>query len=142
VSINSAELPAIAAVEPMDTAKSAIIPVVVFIVVQIMLAAETIWVIFREELNPWYPGAVPIAGLLSITLLADFALVCSVAATLAVQSIRQSQHVRGRELHAWSDVVQPIIERIDFGADDVDRLGFAELAAELGAGIRPVEHAH
>lgn len=71
VSIIASESPAIGAVEPVDAARSAIIPAAVFIIVEIILVAETISVILLKEFDPRNPGAAPIAVLLSIALLAN-----------------------------------------------------------------------
>jgi hypothetical protein len=92
VSIIAPEPPVIGAIETVDTAKLAIVPVAVFIIVEIMVVAETIWVILLKGVDPQNPGAAPIAMLLSMALLANLGLVCSIAAASAANSVRQSRH--------------------------------------------------
>jgi hypothetical protein len=81
-----------AAVETAESAGAgpAILPVAAFIVVQILLAAETIWVILLKEMAPRSPAAAPLAILLSVALLANLGLVCSAAAAVAADAIRRS----------------------------------------------------
>ncbi len=80
------------------TVKPAILPAAVFITVEIVLVAETISVILLRELDPRNPGAVPIAILLSVALLANLGVVCSVAAAIAADSVRRSDRARARAL--------------------------------------------
>ena len=87
---------AIGATEKAGNAKPAILSAAVFIIVEVVLVAETIAVILLKEIDPRNPGAAPIAILLSMTLLANLGLVCSVAATIAANSIRQLNHQRTR----------------------------------------------
>ncbi len=102
VSIIASESPAIGAVEPVDAARSAIIPAAVFIIVEIILVAETISVILLKEFDPRNPGAAPIAVLLSIALLANLGLVCSIAAASVAKSIPRSEYEEGPPLSGWS----------------------------------------
>ena len=78
--------------------KSAIVPAAVFIIVEIVLVAETISVILLDEIDPEKAGAAPIAIFLSIALLANLGVVCSVAAAIAANSARQSKHEGARAL--------------------------------------------
>ncbi|MGO8939008.1 MAG: hypothetical protein ACLQLO_18485 [Mycobacterium sp.] len=77
---------AIGATEKAGNAKPAILSAAVFIIVEVVLVAETIAVILLKEIDPRNPGAAPIAILLSMTLLANLGLVCSVAATIAAMA--------------------------------------------------------
>jgi hypothetical protein len=82
-----------AAVETAESAGAvgpAILPVVAFIVVEILLAAETIWVILLKDIALRSPAAAPLAILLSVALLANLGLVCSAAAAVAADAIRRS----------------------------------------------------
>ncbi|HTX96882.1 MAG TPA: hypothetical protein VME67_19730 [Mycobacterium sp.] len=91
-SITGSEAPAAGeAAETVDTVRRATLPAGIFIVVEILLAAETIVVILLGEMDPRNPGAAPIAILLSVALLANLGLVCSVAAVLAADSVRRSR---------------------------------------------------
>jgi hypothetical protein len=102
VSIIASEQPAIGSVEPVDAARSAIIPAAVFIIVEIILVAETISVILLKEFDPRNPGAAPIAVLLSIALLANLGLVCSIAAASVAKSVPRSEYEEGPPLSGWS----------------------------------------
>jgi hypothetical protein len=66
-----------------------------------VLVAETISVILLDGIGPGKAGAAPIAILLSIALLANLGLVCSVAASIAASSARQSKHEGARALSGW-----------------------------------------
>jgi hypothetical protein len=98
VSIIASAPPAIGAAEPVGTAKSAIVPAAVFILVEIILVAETVSVILLKEIDSGNPGAAPIAVLLSIALLANLGLVCSIAAASVANSVRQSKYDEGPTL--------------------------------------------
>lgn len=98
ISIIAFEPPAIGAAETVDTGKPAIVPAAVFIIVEIILVAETISVILLKEIDPRNPGAAPIAILLSMALLANLGLICSIAAASAANSVRQSKHGGDRAL--------------------------------------------
>ena len=89
---------AIGAVETVGIVKPAIVSAAVFIIVEIVLVAETIAVILLKEIDPRNPGAAPIAILLSMALLANLGLVCGIAATIAANSVRQSKRERARAL--------------------------------------------
>ena len=89
---------AIGAVEKVGIVKPAIVSAAVFIIVEIVLFAETIAVILLKEIDPRHPGAAPIAILLSMTLLANLGLICGIAATIAANSVRRSKHERARAL--------------------------------------------
>jgi len=96
VSIIGPQSRAIGAVEMVGIVKPAIVSAAVFIIVEIVLVAETIAVILLKEINPRHPGPAPIAILLSMTLLANLGLVCGIAATIAGNSVRRSKHERAR----------------------------------------------
>jgi hypothetical protein len=98
VSISGPQSRAIGAVEKVGIVKPAIVSAAVFIIVEIVLFAETIAVILLKEIDPRHPGAAPIAILLSMTLLANLGLVCGIAATIAANSVRRSKHERARAL--------------------------------------------
>jgi hypothetical protein len=68
------------AAEAVRGRRPAMVPVAVFIMVEIMLAADTISVIFLGELDPRNPGTAPVAMLLCTALLANLGLVCGLAA--------------------------------------------------------------
>jgi hypothetical protein len=102
VSIIASEPPAIGTAEPVDSARSAIIPAAVFIIVEIILVAEAISVILLKEIDLRNPAATPIAILLSMALLANLGIVCSMAAASAANSIRRPEYWEP----AWSAVVE------------------------------------
>ena len=89
VSIIASEPPAVGTAGPIDSARSALIPAAVFIVVEIILVAEAISVILLKEIDLRNPAATPIAILLSMALLANLGIVCSMAAASAANSIRK-----------------------------------------------------
>ena len=60
VSITASEPPATGAAQTVDIGKRAIVPAAVFVIVEIMLVAETILVILFKELDPRNPGTAPI----------------------------------------------------------------------------------
>jgi hypothetical protein len=83
--------PAIRTDQIVETGKSPWVLAAVFIVVEIVLMAETISVILlggREQPNP---GVTPIAILLSTALLANLGLVCSFIAASAASAVRRSR---------------------------------------------------
>jgi hypothetical protein len=98
VSITASGQTAIEASETVDTVKPAIVPAAVFIIVEVVLVAETISAILLNELDPRNPGAAPITILLSVALLVNLGLVCSVAAAIAAESVRRSNRARVRAL--------------------------------------------
>jgi hypothetical protein len=98
VSITASGQTAIEASERVDTVKPAILPAAVFIIVEVVLVAETISVILFKDMDPRNPGAAPITILLSVALLANLGLVCSVAAAIAAESVRRSNRARARAL--------------------------------------------
>ncbi|MGO9156613.1 hypothetical protein [Mycobacterium sp.] len=71
--------------------KRAIALAAVFIIVETVLVAETIWVILFNEIDVGNPWSAAIGILLSIALLANLGIVCGVAATGAAESARQSK---------------------------------------------------
>ncbi len=73
-------------------------PAAVFIVVEIVLVAETVSVILLDEVDPRNPGAAPIAILLSVALLANLGLVCGVAAAIAADSARRLRRAEASAL--------------------------------------------
>ena len=98
MSIIAFEPPAIGIAETVDAGKPAIVPAAVFIIVEIVLVAETISVILLKEIGPLNQGAAPIAILLSMALLANLGLICSIAAASAANSVRQSKQGGARAL--------------------------------------------
>jgi hypothetical protein len=102
VSIITSEPPAIGTAEPVDSARSAIIPAAVFIIVEIILVAEAISVILLKEIDLRNPAATPIAILLSMALLANLGIVCSMAAASVANSIRKPEYGEP----AWSVVIK------------------------------------
>jgi hypothetical protein len=119
--------PAIAAAKAVD--KSAIVPAAVFIIVEIVLAAETISVILLDGIGPGKAGAAPIAILLSIALLANLGVVCSVAAAVAANAARQSKHKVARAPSGWLHAVSSSAEGIDFAAGYTGGVDVAAAAA-------------
>ncbi|OBH05106.1 hypothetical protein A5696_02865 [Mycobacterium sp. E2699] len=95
VSIRGSRPRALKAGEPARTVKRAVLPAAVFIVVEILLAAETLWVLLLGELDPRSPAAAPLAILLSVALLANLGLVCSAAAAVAADAIRRADRELG-----------------------------------------------
>jgi hypothetical protein len=81
--------------------RPAILPSAVFIVVEIVLVAETVLVILLKELDARDSGAGPIAILLSIALLANLGLVCSMVAAITGDAVRHWKRERARELSGW-----------------------------------------
>jgi hypothetical protein len=106
VSIGASEPPAIGAAETVDTGKTAIVPAVAFIIVEIVLVVETISVILMKEIDPRNPGAALIAILLSMALLANLGVVCGIAAARAAESVRQSKRRVAYAVSDWSGVVR------------------------------------
>jgi hypothetical protein len=106
VSIIGPQSRAIGAVEMVGIVKPAIVSAAVFIIVEIVLVAETIAVILLKEIDPRHPGAAPIAILLSVTLLANLGLVCGIAATIAANSVRLSKHERARALRGGAEGIE------------------------------------
>ena len=124
VSITASEPPATGTAEAVDTGKPAIVPAAVFIIVEIMLVAETISVILLKEIDPRNPGAAPIAILLSMALLANLGLICSIAAAIAANSVQQSKQGGTRAGSGWIPVVRASEERIDSASADIAGVDF------------------
>jgi hypothetical protein len=125
MSIIAFEPQAIGTAEAVDIGKQpAIVPAAVFIIVEIMLVAETISVILLKEIDPRNPGAAPIAILLSVALLANLGLICSIAAASAANSVRQSKHGGTRAGSGWIPVVRASEERIDSAPADFAGVDF------------------
>jgi hypothetical protein len=78
--------------------RSPILPAAVFIVVEIVLAAETVSVVLLKELDSRNAGAAPLAILLSVALLANLGLVCTMAAAITGDAVRHWKRERAREL--------------------------------------------
>jgi hypothetical protein len=93
VSISASRPTAAETSEPVARRGTAILPAAAFIVVEILLAAETIWVILLQEINPRSPAAAPLAILLSVALLANLGLVCGAAAAITASPFRRSNRV-------------------------------------------------
>ena len=121
VSITAWGPTAIEDAETVDNVKPAILPAAVFIIVEIVLVAETISVILLKEMDPRNPAAAPIAILLSVALLANLGLVCSVAAASAADSVRRSNRARARALSGRFAAVGAPAEGTD--SADVDLAG-------------------
>lgn len=98
VSITVSEGTSIEAPEMVDGVKRAILPAAVFIIVEILLVAETILVILRKDIDRGNPAAAPITILLSLALLANLGFVCGLAAATAGESIRRSNRARAGAL--------------------------------------------
>ncbi len=90
MSITASRPAAVETGEPVGAVRPAILSAAAFIVVEILLAAETISVILFREADPRTPAAVPLAILLSVALLANLGLVCGAAAAVAAGMIRRS----------------------------------------------------
>ncbi len=103
MSIMALEPPAVSVAETVDTARRAIMPAALFIIVEIVLVAETISVILLKEFDLQNPATTPIAILLSTALLANLGIVCSMAAASATNSIRRLVYVEP----AWSEPAMP-----------------------------------
>ena len=120
VSISASEPPAIAAAEPVDTGKAALVPAAVFILVEILLAAETISVILIKDIDSRNPGAALIDILLSVALLANLGIVCGIAAARAAGAVRQSRHSSAAALAHAQDPVPGAIDTYAVAADYFD----------------------
>jgi len=96
MSISDLPRAAVDSVDTVYTLRPAVWPAAAFIMVEIILVAETISVMLLKELDPTKPGAAPVAVLLSIALLANLGVVCTVAAASAARSVR-----RARLEEAW-----------------------------------------
>jgi hypothetical protein len=83
--------PAISTDEIVETGKSPWVLAAVFIVVEILLMAETISVILLGGSGERNPGVAPIAILLSTALLVNLGLVCSFIAASAASAVRRSR---------------------------------------------------
>jgi hypothetical protein len=83
--------PAVRTDEIVETGKSPWVLAAVFIVVEIVLMAETISVILLGGSEQRSPGITPIAILLSAALLANLGLVCSFIAASAASAVRRSR---------------------------------------------------
>jgi hypothetical protein len=114
------------ATETVDRSKPAIVPAAVFIIVEIMLAAETISVILLKEIDPRNPISAPIAILLSTALLVNLGFVCSMAAAMAASSVRQRKRERARALNRCFAAVGASGEGIESAAGDISGLSDAE----------------
>jgi hypothetical protein len=114
------------AAETVDRSKPAIVPAAVFIIVEIMLAAETISVILLKEIDPRNPISAPIAILLSMALLVNLGFVCSMAAAMAASSVRQRKRERARALNRCFAAVGASGEGIESAAGDISGLSDAE----------------
>lgn len=75
---------------PLDLVRGAILPLALFILAEIMLVAETISVILFGGMDFQNPGATTIAVLLSVALLANLGLVCTMAAAFAADSVKRA----------------------------------------------------
>jgi hypothetical protein len=83
--------PAIRTGETVETDKSPFVLAAVFILVEIVLMAETISVILLGGSEQRNPGVTPIAILLSTALLANLGLVCSFIGASAASAVRRSR---------------------------------------------------
>ena len=124
VSITASEPPATGAAQTVDIGKRAIVPAAVFVIVEIMLVAETILVILFKELDPRNPGTASITILLSIALLANLGLVCGIAAAIAANSVRQSTQGGTRAGSGWLRLVRAGEERIDSASVEIAGVDF------------------
>lgn len=97
--------PTIGTDETAETGKSAIVLAALFIVVEILLMAETIGVILHEGSEDRYPGQAPVAILLSTALLANLGLVCTVIAGSAANVVRRSRRAEVISAAMFSAVI-------------------------------------
>jgi hypothetical protein len=131
VSIIASGPPAIGAAEPVAVVRSALVPAAVFILVEIMLVADTVSVILLKEIDPRKSGVAPIAILLSMALLANLGLVCSVVAASVAKSVRRS---KWENVLALSDRVDAF-EGVESAAEDVAEVMTGALLTNLRAAI-------
>jgi hypothetical protein len=123
--------PAIGAGEIVETGKSALVLAAIFIVVEIVLMAETISVILLEGSERRNPGAAPIAILLSAALLANLGLVCTFIAASAASAVRRSRLVGAIPVASFAavsssgavDVVGPAADRGNAGSSNIPTSG-------------------
>jgi hypothetical protein len=81
-----------------DVSITTVLPAAAFILVEIILVAETISVILLQETDPRNPGAAPVGVMLCVALLVNLGVVCTVAAAIAAESVRRSERARARYL--------------------------------------------
>ena len=119
MSITALEQTASEVPERVDTVKPAILPAAVFIIVEVVLMAETISVILLKDMDTRNPGASTIAILLSVALLANLGLVCSMAAAIAAQSVRRWNRARARAFSGSFPAASAPVAGVDSEQDDV-----------------------
>jgi hypothetical protein len=112
--------PAITTDEIVETGKSPWVLAAVFIVVEIVLMAETISVILLGGSEQLHRGVTPIAILLSTALLANLGLVCSFIAASAASAVRRSRRAGAIPI--------PSFTAISCGAEGVESMA-GDLAA-------------
>ncbi|HTY30700.1 hypothetical protein [Mycobacterium sp.] len=126
MSIATSRPKAVGVAETVGALRPAILPAAVFIVVEILLAAETIWVILLKGTDPRSPAAAPLAILLSVALLANLGLLCGAAAAIAAETIRRSNRALGSSI---ASVGAPETAGGDVPAADLPRSADAEDSA-------------
>ena len=134
MSITALEQTASEVPERVGTVKPAILAAAVFIIVEVVLMAETISVILLKDMDPRNPGASAIAILLSVALLANLGLVCSMAAAIAAQSVRRSNRARVRAFSSSFPAASAPVAGVD--SEQCDVAG-ADLAAPEAAHPMP-----
>jgi hypothetical protein len=116
--------------ETVETGKSALVLAAVFIVVEIVLMAETIVVVLLEGSEHRNPGAAPIAILLSTALLANLGLVCTFIAASAANVVRRSRRAGA--------VLVPSFAAVGSNAEDAESItGYLSAVDVVGSVADP-----
>lgn len=118
--------PAVRTDEIVETGKSPWVLAAAFIVVEILLMAETIIVILLGGSEPRNAGVTPIAILLSTALLANLGLVCSFIGASAASAVRRSRRAEAASFSA------EVAESPDDYLSAVDVLGSAANPRDCG----------
>ena len=105
MSIIGAKPAAIGGAETVGTGKRTIVLATVFIIVETVLVAETIWVLLFNGIDVGDPWSAAIGVLLSVALLANLGIVCGVTAARGAESARQAKY-RLRDGHIDADGVE------------------------------------
>ena len=125
------------AAKTTHTARPAILPAALFIVVEIVLVAEAVLVILLKQLDARNPGAAPIAILLSVALLANLGLVCTMAAAITGDAVRHWKRERARELSGWFALFSDDSGMLASADDDIAAMDVEAPASGVLAGCSP-----
>ena len=115
----------------VETGMSAMVLAAVFIVVEIVLMAETISVILLGGSEQRNPGAATIAILLSTALLTNLGLVCTFIAASAASAVRRSRRAEAVPV-AIVAAVSCSAEAAESSDGCISPIGVIGLAADPG----------